>query len=204
MVALFLLFFFSFSASSSRKTPATCFIGLASPRTQFNDQQQLLAAPHRSANPQKPVIMSATTSVAAAVCPSDEHEKLAAEVSSLKITSAEPGAAEQASTPHRSHDPQFNQKRSDPFQFGSRLLQENDNVFEYNAWDHVETDDAYKEYAEQQYAMQRDSPVSDFDKCEYTFISFLHLCPLWTSESDDLHHSIVHLNFHHEDIIVST
>ncbi|KAI1391177.1 methyltransferase [Hypoxylon trugodes] len=66
--------------------------------------------------------------------------------------------------PHRSHDPQFNMKRTDPFQFGSRYLQESDDVFEFNAWDHVETDDTYKEYAEQQYAMQRESPVSDFDK----------------------------------------
>lgn len=68
---------------------------------------------------------------------------------------------------HRSHDPQNNQKRVDPFQFGSRYLQQEDNVFEFNAWDHVETDDTYKEYAEQQYEMQRQSPVSDFDKSEY-------------------------------------
>ncbi|KAI0012852.1 methyltransferase [Xylariaceae sp. FL0662B] len=66
--------------------------------------------------------------------------------------------------PHRNHDPQYNMKRSDPFQFGSRYLEEGDDVFEFNAWDHVETDDTYKEYAEQQYAMQRESPVSDFDK----------------------------------------
>lgn len=69
---------------------------------------------------------------------------------------------------HRSHDPQNNQKRTDPFQFGSRYLQQEDDVFEFNAWDHVETDDTYKEYAEQQYEMQRQSPVSDFDKSEYT------------------------------------
>lgn len=66
--------------------------------------------------------------------------------------------------PHRSHDPENNLKRSDPFQFGSRLLSEEDNVFEFNAWDHVETDDTYKEYAELQYAKQREAPVSDFDK----------------------------------------
>ncbi|KAM3076039.1 hypothetical protein ACMFMG_006448 [Clarireedia jacksonii] len=66
--------------------------------------------------------------------------------------------------PHRSHDPQHNLKRSDPFQFGSRFLSEEDNVFEFNAWDHVETDDTYKEYAELQYAKQREAPVSDFDK----------------------------------------
>ncbi len=77
--------------------------------------------------------------------------------------------------PHRSHDPQNNLKRTDPFQFGSRYLQENDDVFEFNAWDHVETDDTYKEYAEQQFAMQRESPVSDFDKREYLPVLFLLL-----------------------------
>ena len=66
--------------------------------------------------------------------------------------------------PHRSHDPSNNLKQSDPFQFGSRFLSEEDNVFEFNAWDHVETDDAYKEYAETQYAKQREAPVSEFDK----------------------------------------
>ena len=68
--------------------------------------------------------------------------------------------------PHRSHDPTNNLKRSDPFQFGSRYLNEGDDVFEFNAWDHVETDDTYKEYAEQQYAKQRQHPVSDFEKSE--------------------------------------
>ena len=66
--------------------------------------------------------------------------------------------------PHLSHDPENNLKRSDPFQFGSRLLNQEDDVFEFNAWDHVETDDTYKEYAELQYAKQREAPVSDFDK----------------------------------------
>lgn len=69
-----------------------------------------------------------------------------------------------AQVPCRSHDPENNMKRSDPFQFGSRYLQESDDVFEFNAWDHVETDDSYKEYAEIQYEKQRESPVSDFDK----------------------------------------
>lgn len=74
---------------------------------------------------------------------------------------------------HRSHDPETNLKRTDPFQFGSRLLGQEDNVFEFNAWDHVETDDVYKEYSELQYAKQRESPVSDFDKCMYHPLSFL-------------------------------
>ncbi|TAQ84672.1 hypothetical protein B7494_g7010 [Chlorociboria aeruginascens] len=69
--------------------------------------------------------------------------------------------------PHRSHDPENNLKRSDPFQFGNRLLNSEDNVYEFNAWDHVETDDTYKEYAELQYAKQRDYPVSDFDKTRF-------------------------------------
>lgn len=73
--------------------------------------------------------------------------------------------------PHLSHDPQTNQKRSDPFQFGSRFLSQDDDPFEFNAWDHVETDDAYKEYSEQQYEMQRQSPVSDMDKCTLTICS---------------------------------
>ncbi|KAG5809330.1 hypothetical protein H9Q74_006002 [Fusarium xylarioides] len=70
--------------------------------------------------------------------------------------------------PHRSHDPTNNLKRSDPFQFGSRYLNEGDDVFEFNAWDHVETDDAYKEYAEEQYAKQRQRPVSDFEKRKFS------------------------------------
>lgn len=81
---------------------------------------------------------------------------------------AEDKANEEVTPPHRSHDPATNLKRTDPFQFGSRYLTEEDNVFEFNAWDHVETDDAYKEYAEQQFEKQRQSPVSDFDKSEFT------------------------------------
>ncbi|GAB7354720.1 hypothetical protein MBLNU459_g5136t1 [Dothideomycetes sp. NU459] len=59
---------------------------------------------------------------------------------------------------------QNEQKRSDPFQFGSRYLEEGDDIFAYNAWDHVETDDTYKAFIETQAEFQRSSPVSDFDK----------------------------------------
>ncbi|KAK6334629.1 hypothetical protein TWF718_010085 [Orbilia javanica] len=55
-------------------------------------------------------------------------------------------------------------KRSDPFQFGTRYLEEGDDEFAFNAWDHVEVDDEYKAYAEGQYEMQRSNPVKDFDK----------------------------------------
>ncbi|KAK6354432.1 hypothetical protein TWF730_008836 [Orbilia blumenaviensis] len=55
-------------------------------------------------------------------------------------------------------------KRSDPFQFGTRYLEDGDDEFSFNAWDHVEVDDGYKAYAEGQYDMQRKNPVNDFDK----------------------------------------
>jgi tRNAThr (cytosine32-N3)-methyltransferase len=114
-------------------------------------------------------------SVAVQAAPAAEPIKeLASEISSLEIQDAEkkPSSDGQVVPPHRSHDPQFNQKRSDPFQFGSRYLGQDDDEFEFNAWDHVEPDDVFKEYAEKQYAMQREAPVSDFDKRTYTTLLF--------------------------------
>jgi tRNAThr (cytosine32-N3)-methyltransferase len=64
----------------------------------------------------------------------------------------------------RSHDPSNNQKRSDPFAFGSRYLEEGDNIFEFNAWDHVSVDDTYRAFSEEQFERQRADPVSDFDR----------------------------------------
>lgn len=135
--------------------------------------------------------MAAAPEVAAQAAPSSEpqvraadvQEKLAEDVSALTVTDSE--AVPPA---HRSHDPQYNQKRSDPFQFGSRFLEEGDDPFEFNAWDHVETDDAFKEFAEQQYEMQRQSPVSDFDKCKSTNRS-THVIIIFapTASCDDLH-----------------
>ncbi|EXJ59341.1 uncharacterized protein A1O5_12222 [Cladophialophora psammophila CBS 110553] len=69
--------------------------------------------------------------------------------------------------PHLSHDPATNAKQSDPFQFGQRFLSEDDDVFTYNAWDHVVPDTAHHEYCETQYAAQRASPVSDFDRARF-------------------------------------
>jgi tRNAThr (cytosine32-N3)-methyltransferase len=71
---------------------------------------------------------------------------------------------EQELPPHLSHDPATNAKRSDPFQFGQRFLSEEDDVFSYNAWDHVVPDEEHYEYCEAQYAAQRAKPVSDFDR----------------------------------------
>src|ERR1700759_4910914 len=69
------------------------------------------------------------------------------------------------------------QKRTDPFQFGSRFLEEGDNIFDYNAWDHVETDDAYRTFAEEQYEKQRESPVTEFDKSTYVVVDSCNI--LW-------------------------
>lgn len=69
--------------------------------------------------------------------------------------------------PHRSHNPANNLKRSDPFKFGSRYLEPTDDVFEFNAWDHVVPDSTYHSYCEAQYTSQRASPVSDFDKVRF-------------------------------------
>ncbi|CAO2648789.1 Nn.00g097380.m01.CDS01 [Neocucurbitaria sp. VM-36] len=67
----------------------------------------------------------------------------------------------------RSHDPTNNQKRTDPFAFGSRYLEEGDNIFEFNAWDHVTVDSTYQAFSEEQYEKQRAEPVSDFDRKRY-------------------------------------
>ena len=77
----------------------------------------------------------------------------------------DPLSSDTTSTPsHRCHAPGNNLKRSDPFQFGSRYLEDNDDPFEFNAWDHVEPDAEYLSYADAQYDKQRQSPVSDFDR----------------------------------------
>lgn len=103
-------------------------------------------------------------------------EVLTAEVAAMAIEDSQHKGTDPAEAavipPHRSHAPQNNMKRVDPFQFGSRYLQQEDNVFEFNAWDHVQTDDTYKEYAEVQYAKQREAPVSEFDKSKQQKLFF--------------------------------
>ncbi|KAK5133647.1 hypothetical protein LTR08_007501 [Meristemomyces frigidus] len=56
------------------------------------------------------------------------------------------------------------EKRSNPFQFGTRYLEEDSDIFAHNAWDHVEVDSQYSEFIEQQTIFQRDNQVNDFDK----------------------------------------
>ena len=88
----------------------------------------------------------------------DEHKP------TVQHTSQNGGDEEVEVPSHRSHIPGNNLKRSNPFKFGSRFLEEGDNVYEFNAWDHVTPDQSFYDFAEQQYAMQRDHPVTDFDK----------------------------------------
>jgi len=57
--------------------------------------------------------------------------------------------------------------RDDPFQFGQRYLTEEDDVWQHNAWDHVEWGEEQKLEAERQLAEQKQTPVSDFDKNLY-------------------------------------
>jgi tRNAThr (cytosine32-N3)-methyltransferase len=56
------------------------------------------------------------------------------------------------------------EKRSDPFQFGTRYLVEGDDIFSHNAWDHVEVDPQYNDFITQQTTFQRENQVSKFDK----------------------------------------
>ncbi|KAH3678127.1 hypothetical protein WICMUC_001691 [Wickerhamomyces mucosus] len=54
--------------------------------------------------------------------------------------------------------------RDDPFVFGQRKLENEDDVWNHNAWDNVElTEDQIKEL-EEKIAKQHDDPVKDFDK----------------------------------------
>lgn len=89
-----------------------------------------------------------------------------APIANAPVDGPENGTVEQPVPSHRSHDPNTNAKQSDPFQFGNRYLKEGDDIYEFNAWDHVEQDDAYREYTAKQLEMQRQSPVTDFDKGE--------------------------------------
>lgn len=57
--------------------------------------------------------------------------------------------------------------KDSPFTFGQRLLTDDKNVFEHNAWDHVEWGEEQVEQAKELIAKQYDLPVKDFDKKLY-------------------------------------
>lgn len=59
------------------------------------------------------------------------------------------------------------QKRTDPFTFGSRYLTPQDDIFTFNAWDHVSLSPDYLSFSETQYTRQRADPVSAFDRARF-------------------------------------
>ena len=75
-----------------------------------------------------------------------------------------PASYEPIRKPNTDTRPPNPEKRSDPFQFGTRYLSEGDDIFAFNAWDHVEVDPQYDNFITQQTAFQRENQVSDFDK----------------------------------------
>jgi tRNAThr (cytosine32-N3)-methyltransferase len=83
------------------------------------------------------------------------------EIQKVAHSATPPTAPNSRTTPLANH-----LKRTDPFQFGSRYLEADDDVFAWNAWDHVDPsqDPAFMEYAEAQYAFQKANAVSDFDR----------------------------------------
>ncbi|KAG0172569.1 hypothetical protein DFQ28_010317 [Apophysomyces sp. BC1034] len=57
--------------------------------------------------------------------------------------------------------------QDDGSKFGSRLLKDQETVFEHNAWDHVEWDDEQETYAQAQIQRHRGSPVPDEEQEQY-------------------------------------
>lgn len=57
------------------------------------------------------------------------------------------------------------------FQFGSRFLSPGDDVYQFNAWDHVEPDSDFLDFANRQYDMQRANPVPDREKARFDDLS---------------------------------
>lgn len=57
--------------------------------------------------------------------------------------------------------------KDSPFTFGQRFLTDDKDVFDHNAWDHVEWGDEQVEEAKELIAKQYELPVKDFDKKLY-------------------------------------
>ncbi|KAK6202678.1 S-adenosyl-L-methionine-dependent methyltransferase [Scheffersomyces amazonensis] len=57
--------------------------------------------------------------------------------------------------------------KDSPFTFGQRYLENEEEVFNHNAWDHVEWGDQQIEEAKEKISKQYDHPVKDFDKKLY-------------------------------------
>jgi len=107
------------------------------------------------------VSVAQSKSNAVQIAPGDRDEE---DVYGVPATSINPLRRPTVERVEQSSNPQ---KRVDPFTFGSRVLTSEDDIFEFNAWDNVEVDEAFASFAELQYAAQRENPVSDFDKSKY-------------------------------------
>ncbi|KAJ9645074.1 hypothetical protein H2199_003078 [Coniosporium tulheliwenetii] len=91
-------------------------------------------------------------------------ETPAATNSTVQSTETASAVLSPSAPPHPAPTTQATTSSAATFQFGSRYLEEGDDIFEFNAWDHVEVDSAYASFSEEQFEKQRQSPVSDWDK----------------------------------------
>lgn len=57
--------------------------------------------------------------------------------------------------------------KDDPFVFGQRYLEKEDDVFNHNAWDHVEFGEEQVQQAQEMISKQYENPVTEFDKKLY-------------------------------------
>lgn len=90
--------------------------------------------------------------------------QLALDSPPLTTTSSTPAPSDPTAAAPTTH---IISKISEPFQFGSRFLLSGDEVFSHNAWDHVETDAAYKAFSTSQFAAQRSKPADNYDKMRF-------------------------------------
>ncbi|KAK9471887.1 S-adenosyl-L-methionine-dependent methyltransferase [Dipodascopsis tothii] len=59
------------------------------------------------------------------------------------------------------------ERGDEPFEFGKRLLQNPDSVWDHNAWDHVEWDEEQEQIALEKLEKQKEMPVKDLDRKLY-------------------------------------
>ena len=95
---------------------------------------------------------SPTSSAISTPTPSDEQD--------LPAAFSTPSGA-----PFKSrYGPSANPKKVAPFTFGQRLLSSEDNLWDYNAWDHATPDSEYLNHMATQIQTQKSNPVTPFDK----------------------------------------
>ncbi|KAF8422923.1 S-adenosyl-L-methionine-dependent methyltransferase [Tirmania nivea] len=97
-------------------------------------------------------ILSPASSAISTPTPSDDQD--------LSLAFSTPSGA-----PFKSrYGPSANPKKVAPFTFGQRLLSSEDNLWDYNAWDHATPDSEYLSHIATQIQTQKSNPVTPFDK----------------------------------------